>query len=282
MSTLCIYHNDADGRASAAVVRHAIGEDIVLHEMSYGEPTPWNKVESADQVVIVDFSLPIQEIKRIANERMLIWIDHHKSVLEDIGDEAINWAGLLDMSEAACVLTWKYFFPNEPVPKALVLIGDRDIWRQEEPDSGPFNEGLQQEQMQPNNDQLWKPLLNNDQSAVEALIYKGRPLLDSRLQAMRRFVSRYAFPVIFEGWRTLAVNRRGNGDLGQYIRDLGYDIAYCYQEGYQEGKIVTFVTLFSDRVDVSEIARKYGGGGHAGAAGFSFERKASPFPANSN
>jgi uncharacterized protein len=282
MTTLCIYHNDADGCASAAVVRHAIGEDAVMHEISYGEPTPWKKIANVKHVVIVDFSLPLQDMKRVASDRMLTWIDHHKSAMEEVNDEASHWSGLRDLNEAACVLTWKYFFPHKPVPRALVLIGDRDIWRQEEPDSGAFNEGLRQEHTQPNNDQLWKPLLSDIPSAVESLISKGLPLLDARIQAMRRFVSRYGFPVIFEGWRTLAVNQRGDGDLGQHIRDLGYDIGYCYIEGSQGGKIVTFVTLFSGNVDVSEIARKYGGGGHQGAAGFSFERSASPFPTNSN
>jgi oligoribonuclease NrnB/cAMP/cGMP phosphodiesterase (DHH superfamily) len=278
MTTLCIYHNDADGCASAAVVRHAIGEDAIMHEISYGEPTPWKKIAKVKQVIIVDFSLPLQDMRRIASERMLTWIDHHKSAMEEVNDEAREWAGLRDLSEAACVLTWKYFFPHKPVPRALILIGDRDIWRQEEPDAGAFNEGLQQEQTQPNNDQLWKPLLSDSLSAVDSLISKGQPLLDSRLLAMRRFVSRYGFPVIFEGMRTLAVNRRGDADLGQHIRDLGYDIGYCYLEGSQGGKIVTFVTLFSNNVDVSEIAKKYGGGGHEGAAGFSFVRNASPFP----
>jgi len=34
-------------------------------------------------------------------------------------------------------------------------------------------------------------------------------------------------------------------------------------------------------VDVSVIAKRYGGGGHAGAAGFSFLRGATPFPPSS-
>lgn len=281
MTTLCIYHNDVDGCASAAVTRFAIGDTVMMHEISYGEPTPWDKIADVKHVIIVDFSLPLPDMKRIAMERMLTWIDHHKSAIEEVNEEARNWAGLRDLNEAACVLTWKYFYPHKHIPKALILIGDRDIWRREEPDSGAFNEGIRQEQTHPNNSQLWKPLLSDDSSVVESLISKGQPLLSAKLQAMRRFVSRYGFPVIFEGWRTLAVNRRGDGDLGQYIHDQGYDIGYCYLEGSQGGKIITFVTLFSGNVDVSIIARKYGGGGHQGAAGFSFERTNSPFPANS-
>lgn len=281
MSTLCLHHNDTDGRASAAVVRRALGESVILKEMSYGDPTPWNLIEDVRHVVILDFSLSPPDMQRVANTRMLTWIDHHKSALEELDKKSNQWSGIRDLHEAACVLTWRYYFPDKPVPRALVLIGDRDIWRQEEPDSGAFNEGLRHERTLPDNDHLWKQLLEDDSAAVAALIEKGRPLLNARLDMMRRYVSRYGFFVTFEGWRTLAINQRGDGDLGQYIRDLGYDLAYCYVEGSQGEKIVTFVTLFSEKVDVSEIAKKYGGGGHPGAAGFSFERSCSPFPANS-
>jgi nanoRNase/pAp phosphatase (c-di-AMP/oligoRNAs hydrolase) len=39
--------------------------------------------------------------------------------------------------------------------------------------------------------------------------------------------------------------------------------------------------LYSHQVDVSVIATRYGGGGHAGAAGLSFLRGATPFPPGS-
>ena len=104
----------------------------------------------------------------------------------------------------------------------------------------------------------------------------------ARLHDIRRSVTRFGQKVTFEGHSTLAINRRGDGDLGEHIRKLGYEIAYCYIEGPQNGSLVTFVTLISDKVDVSVIAQKFGGGGHAGAAGFSFERSSAPFPAGAH
>jgi nanoRNase/pAp phosphatase (c-di-AMP/oligoRNAs hydrolase) len=41
------------------------------------------------------------------------------------------------------------------------------------------------------------------------------------------------------------------------------------------------VTLYSDVLDVSAIAAKFGGGGHRGAAGFQFHRSDRPFPPGS-
>lgn len=284
MTTLCLHHNDADGRASAAIVRRFYGPETVCHEMNYGDPVPWNLVDQAERVVVVDFSLPEETMRRLAEGRELIWIDHHQSSLETLGPvaEAEGWPGVRDRSEAACVLTWRFFFPDRPVPRAVVLIGDRDIWRWAEAETGPFNEGLyREEDTSPANDALWGPLLDDDPQAVARLVERGRVLLEARLQDIRREVERRGFVVEFEGLRTLAINHRGSGDMGAYIRSLGYTLAYCYVDGVQDGELRTFVTLYSAEVDVARLAQRFGGGGHPGAAGFSFPRGASPFPPGS-
>ena len=58
---------------------------------------------------------------------------------------------------------------------------------------------------------------------------------------------------------------------------MGYDVGYCYVDKVSEGQLMTYVTLYSETVDVSQIAQKFGGGGHAGAAGFHFPRGGEPF-----
>jgi oligoribonuclease NrnB/cAMP/cGMP phosphodiesterase (DHH superfamily) len=276
--TVCLHHNDADGRASAAVVRRAYDRQVFAFEMNYGDPIPWDRIEPAKRVVVVDFSLPLEEMQRLAQGRELIWIDHHISAIRLLGEAAQAWQGLQDTGEAACVLTWRYFFPNQPTPCALVLIGDRDVWRWAEADTGPFDAGLGQENTQPENDDLWQPLLADDQKMLQTLIDRGRILRAAQLHDIDKRLASHGYGVIFEGQRTLAINARGNGDFGAAIRAMNYPLAYCYIDGVQNGRLMTFVTLFSSEVDVSRIAQKFGGGGHPGAAGFSFERAASPFP----
>jgi oligoribonuclease NrnB/cAMP/cGMP phosphodiesterase (DHH superfamily) len=275
---LCFYHNDADGRASAAIVRRALGSEIHLHEINYGDLLPWDEIMQAQHIIMVDFSLPLPEMLRMATDRRFTWIDHHISAINDLHEAASEWDGLQDLSAAACILTWRFFFAGQPVPRAITLIGDRDIWANEYPDTATFGEGLNQQDTRPENDRLWKPLLDDDPHAVQELIDLGSTLYRARLRDIYRTTARFGQKVNFEGYLTLVVNNRGNGDLGEHIRKLGYDIAYCYIEGPQNGKIITFVTLFSDKVDVSVIAQKFGGGGHQGAAGFSFERNGGPFP----
>ena len=278
MNQLCLHHNDADGRACGAIVRRALGREVVLYEMDYGESLPLDLVVVADHILMVDFSLPKAEMQQLASYHQFTWIDHHKSALDEMDGSAADWAGVRDTAEAACVLTWRYFFPHQPVPRAITLIGDRDIWRWAEADTGAFNEGLHQHYTRPENDQLWVPLLDNDPETLANLIELGGTLREARLRDIRRATARNSFEVTFEGYRTLAINQRGSGDLGAQIRKMGYELGYCYIDKVSEGQLMTYVTLYSDQIDVSKIAQKFEGGGHAGAAGFHFPRQGTPFP----
>ena len=70
-----------------------------------------------------------------------IWIDHHKSAIDEIdnlfyhktGDRRLisknlTPKGLRDTNFAACELTWKYFFPNEEMPEIVRLLGRYDCF----------------------------------------------------------------------------------------------------------------------------------------------------------
>ena len=278
MNTLCIYHNDADGRASAAIVRRALGKDLNLCEMKYGDSLPLEEVLVSDHIIIVDFSLSREDMDRLSGYHKITWIDHHKTAIEELADISQPWPGIRDIGEAACVLTWNYFFPETEVPLSVKLVGDRDIWRWDHQDTGAFNEGLYQLNTNPRNDRLWKPLLDDDRTLLNEIVEHGRSLREARLKAIQSSTARYGYAVNFEGYRTLAINMRGSGDLGEHIRNHGYEIAYCYIDNILDGELYTFVSLYSDEVDVAEIAHRFGGGGHAGASGFHFKRSTSPFP----
>ena len=280
--SICFHHNDPDGHASGAIVRYALGETVTLIESDYdGTPIPWDLVEKAEQVIVTDFSFSVEDMQRLAEGRELVWIDHHKSAMLEFEGIADNWPGIRDLSEAACVLTWKYFFPEQPVPRAIVLIGDRDIWRWAEADTGPFNESLYNQDHHADNADFWKPLFENDVSMLKKMIEEGAWLRDINLRRVDRMMAARSFEVRFEGYNTLAVNANGNGDVGNYGRDRDYEIVYTYVDELQVDGLRTVVTLYSNKIDVSVIAKRYSGGGHAGAAGFSFPRTETPFPPGS-
>lgn len=279
--SICLYHNDPDGCCAAAIVRHALGSNLELEPLEIGEDPPWELLQSVEQVILVDFSLPPEAMDRLRDDWAFVWIDHHKTALASLGREMTDVPGQRSLDEAACVLTWQTFFPGRDVPRAVAYIGDRDIWRNALPQTKAFSEGLYQHDFSPSNWELWQPLLADDDQQVEALIDRGQLLYDARMKQIRASVLARAFETVFEGHRTLAINERGSGDMGEHIRQLGYEIAYCYAEVMRAGRLQTIVTLYSDQVDVSEIARKHGGGGHRGAAGFQFDRSDRPFPPGS-
>ena len=275
---LCMHHNDADGRCSAAIVRRALGVEVLLREVDYEVvPIPWDDIAAADKIVIVDFSFTLEHMQRMMSTAEVIWIDHHKTSLEVLAD-LNDLPGIRDLDEAACVLTWQFLFPDQDVPMAVRYIGDRDIWRFAYEQTAAFYEGLFQENTQPSNDELWTPLLDGDDETVQRLIETGEILYRARLEQIKRRIEQDAFEVQFEGHRTLAINSRGSGNLGHAMCREGYEVAYCYIDGYHNGRMLTKVTLFSEEVDVSEIASRFGGGGHPGAAGFTFRRTGNPFP----
>jgi oligoribonuclease NrnB/cAMP/cGMP phosphodiesterase (DHH superfamily) len=280
--TLCLYHNDADGRACAAIVRRALGKDVRLYEINFGESIPWNLIDPSDRVIIVDFSLPLPDMATIAMTKELTWIDHHTSAMDAMKNMSTNWKGIRDISEAACVLTWRYFFPTLPIPRGVILIGDRDIWRMAEADTRAFTYGFRQYPTNPENDSLWQSILDDDQEFIERLVKKGQVLLKAYMNYLRGYVKRYAFKADFEGYKTLCVNRPGEGELVEMICEMGYEIAYCYVDATINNKLMTIVMVGSRVVDVSKLAEKFGGGGHKGAAGFRFERTGNPFPPTAN
>ena len=113
---------------------------------------------------------------------------------------------------------------------------------------------------------------------ARGFVEHGKILREARLRAIQGSTAHYGFPIIFEGHDTLAINMRGSGDLGEHIRNRVYMIGYCYIDNLEHGEIYTYVTLYSESIDVAEIAQRFGGGGHTGAAGFHFKRKGHPFP----
>jgi len=257
-----------------------MGRDVVLKPMDYEFiPIPWEEVETAAKIVIVDFSFPLEDMRRMMNSAELIWIDHHITAIESL-KQLSDLPGLRSLDEAGCVLTWRHFFPDQKTPDAVRYVGDRDVWRFAYEHTAAFGEGLRQENTDPTNDPLWEALLEDDDELVRRLIEHGDILHRARLKKVKRLAKREGFPVMFEGHKTLAINYPGSGELGHSICQNDNTVAYCYVDRYHNGRLITKVALFSETIDVSKIATKFGGGGHPGAAGFSFERRESPFPAD--
>ena len=263
MKTLCIYHSDCiDGAAAAAVVVKKY-PDIELIPAKHGDPAPQNL--EGKRVVIVDFSFSVETLTEMRSKAAeFLWFDHHKTALPAC--QALG-AGVIDLNESGATLTWKQLFPNTPVPQILQYVRDKDIWLWELPESREVSADIRETDdiYNPANP-IWKKFLDGiSTEEFQAMVARGkhsRRLLKDRLIG----AGKRGFPITLDGHKGFAVNWTGDSsELGEYIyQELKYPVAAIFS---YDGKQWSF-SLRSNTVDVSEIAVKRGGGGHAGAAGF--------------
>ena len=278
----CFYHSaDLDGQCSGAIVKHFYPE-CELIGINYGRPFPWDAIEKNEPVFMVDFSLqPFEDMIRLANLATLVWIDHHKTAIDESVARHIEKAisGLREVGRAGCELTWEYIQEfvmrdkpeKAPVPLAVHLLGRYDVWDLKNPQVLAFQYGMRTYNTDPNDQGFWGRFFEPDEFPgweVDGIIWKGEAILEYEAQSNAKYMAAAAFPVLFDGLKCLAVNKLlSNSKLFESAWDRNkYDAMLAF--GYR-GKGWT-VSLYSDRedVDVGEVCKRRGGGGHKGAAGF--------------
>jgi len=284
-----IYHDDNDGRLAAAILTMKLKKEEDPLSVVF-IPATYDKAEeivrscnekvypedSEDETYIVDFSFPLKLFARLViGVPNVVWIDHHKSSIEALADAPIikDLPGMRDTKRAACILTWEYCFPGKEVPLAVQLVADRDAWIWEfGEDTAAFYYGLSRYKTDPNAD-IWKAVLGHSANvAVGSIKSEGRIVMGAIEQRFRDIRETVSFETIIDGYETLAMNIAIAGSAAFGADDWATgglpDVEICCQY-YYNGKVFT-VSMYSPKggVDVSELCKKRGGGGHANAAGF--------------
>lgn len=263
---ICFHHTDQDGFCSAAVVAKRYPQCQKFYAISYNKMIPWELIYPDMKVIIVDFSFKPEDLERLFTiTKDVIWIDHHKTAMEKTPLTPEELPGLRVDGKAACVLCWEYFFPGHPLPLAVQYVGDRDIWAFQYGDvTKNFYNGLESiEDVNKPESPFWQTLLESSDH-VNYLIQKGQIIREAFDKEQKLFVKTAGYEIQFEGFKAIAINRYLNQDLVYDVFTDPFDIIIMY---YYNGKS-WYYTLRSKTIDVSEIAKKFGGGGHAGAAGF--------------
>ena len=262
---ICFHHNDLDGRMSAAIVRMKYPE-CHMYEIDYGDDFPWASITRFHvKVFMVDFSLDMKSMIKLKNEHDFVWIDHHATAIaswENAGSP--NMEGVRIDGTAACILTWLYLYPEKAVPKSVTLVGKYDVWDHADPNVLLFNYGMMIKNTDPKNEEMWQRILLDINTN---LIIEHGYLIKKYVDLTNVDIcKKQAFETVFQGYECIAVNRMF---ISSYFFDSMKNIDDYYimiMFGWSKGK--WSVSLRSKIVDVARIAQKYGGGGHAGAAGF--------------
>lgn len=265
---MCYFHNDdMDGWASAAIVlkKHPNAKFIGYN---YEKTVPHiGIIVGYDIVYMVDCSCSLDDMKFLKeNNKKFVWIDHHaKKVWEVIKELDID--GLRDTgnNHSACVLTWKYLYPNRKIPSILKHIEDMDIWKWKLKYTDEINLALFID-YKGNLDKI-STLLRESKSRHTNLIKSGTYYKKVRENQVNFLVSNTTKSKMF-GYNCGIVNSPIHTSfVGHSILDTykDVDIAVIWYE--RDSNIV--VSLRSrDAINVADIAGLYGGGGHKNASGF--------------
>jgi oligoribonuclease NrnB/cAMP/cGMP phosphodiesterase (DHH superfamily) len=275
MTAYCVYHRvDMDGKCSAAIVLKN-RPDAVLVPMDYSDPFPevLNGVHDAI-IYIVDFSFKREIMQRLACLNKVIWCDHHKSALTELAD--LRLEGQQSTEYAGCELTWKHFYPGTHIPDVVSLIGKYDSWRWIKESSSEqervldFMMGCQLEDYEPN-DSVWQCLLANDFKKIQSIIYAGAIIRRYEARQDLLLCERAAYTTDWEGGRWLVCNtmKASKTVFDPYIQAQDLDVHGVITWYQMPDRRIKF-SLRSDHpdIDCGAIAKKYGGGGHKGAAGY--------------
>ncbi len=265
-----LYHDDFDGVCSAAIAWRKFEKEAMLFTLNYHELFPFSQLTQNDEIWLLDYSISVEDmVKLMEITKNINWIDHHKSSL-GMYPEII---GIRNGDKSACELTWEYLNPKLPMSWAIKYIGDRDIWAWKFGDATRhFYNGLQMEKDSMNpKAEVWDILLATSSKSsdeyLDDMMHEGMIIEKYKMLVNKQLVDKWAYQIEFEGHECLAINCSNTIDrLSNTMLECGKKICIIYiftGEKYN-------VSLFSNDadIDVEIIAKKYGGGGHKGAAGF--------------
>ena len=260
-NTLCIYHgNCADGFTGAWVVRRALGDSEFFPGV-YMTPPP----DVADKdVVLVDFSYkrPIME-QIIASARSVLVLDHHKTAAEDLRDLP-GAEVVFDMDRAGSRIAWDYYFPHEAPPPVLLHVEDRDLWRFSLPRTREIQANIFS---YPYDFAIWDRLMAADPAV---LAVEGEAIERKHFKDIAELLSVVQRRMVIGGVNVPVANLPYTlvSDAAHKMAQ-GEPFAGCYWDT-PKGRV--FGLRSSDNgMDVSEIAKRYGGGGHRNASGFTVD-----------
>jgi oligoribonuclease NrnB/cAMP/cGMP phosphodiesterase (DHH superfamily) len=310
--TVVIYHSiDLDGWMSAAIVKHwfttnvtnkmtedNIWDSIDFIGYNHGQPIP--DLSEYNKIIMCDISFPKDDMLKLRlgengiGGKNLIWIDHHISSINDLQkdiDRGVYIEGIRNTKFAACELTLQYFFPNEPVPEIVRLLGAYDCFRSygttEEQKVLQFQYGARS--VISNYEEAYNWLqhdindtsnnLDNYLKSINSIYDRGAAIY-KYLCIEAKQVYKTGFEIKFDNpkWDTIehhpelqhklkfiCINKErfNPTDFGIDYSVDGYDGAACFH--YTNGK--WNFSLYSRTVDCSIIAKQYGGGGHQSASG---------------
>lgn len=274
-----LYHAGCyDGFAAAWAIRKSIAErpnetpDVYI-PVTHGRPLP--EIPGGEEVIIVDFSYPEAQLRALAERSFFVTVlDHHKTAQADlaglIADPPANMEIVFDMNRSGAMIAWDEFV-GLPAPTFVQYIQDRDLWTKTLRYHEEVTAFIQSFERTFQNCDMLEILLTTDSGLIDAAD-QGQAILRFKSQKVNE-ICEHAVRVTLGDYENVpAVNC-------PYV--FASDVGNRLLELYPEAPLAAYWFYRNDRnwqwglrsrqsenVDVSVIAKAYGGGGHKHAAGF--------------
>lgn len=274
------YHlADLDGHCSGAQVAlylESVGEPYIMVPFNYGYTVNKDKILEYEgrNLYLVDMSFsPEDMLWATKYSTKFIWIDHHKSAIEN--SQLHNYdsiAGLRRTDKAACALVYEYlelkynYYPIE-------LLSNWDIWNHKDRRTIYFQYAMREYDTDPTTQeriQFWHKIISHKYcNDIPKYIEIGEHIYNYEMKRYKMLASN-SYEFKFEdSYNVLAINSLEHTsklfDSIPNVDEYDFVLVYNYKPTTKNYR-VSFYTS-KPGIDVSKIATRYGGGGHVGAAG---------------
>jgi oligoribonuclease NrnB/cAMP/cGMP phosphodiesterase (DHH superfamily) len=264
--THVLYHGYCfDGFTSAWIARNTGVLEENIYPMLYGGGVP--DLPAGAKVLMVDFCLDREALIELhgvlwKSGGELVVIDHHKSAEAQL--HGLDWA-YFDMNESGASLAWKFFHPEDSAPKLVQYIREHDLWRFELQDSAEIRAYIRSFTMTYKNWDELNTTLRMDFAIAQqegSAIKRSHEAAVSAMceNAVMLEIGGYTVPVVnatvyFSEVATRLLKLHPTAEFACYYMDRS--------DGWRQWGMRSRTEF-----DVSKVAKRYGGGGHAQAAGF--------------
>lgn len=264
---LVLYHADCNDGFCAAWVARMVYPDAEFRAVQYGEPAP--NVDGRD-VLILDFSYPRAEILAIKKRaRSFMLLDHHESARKEISD--IDGC-VFDPYHSGAHMAWVYIFPSAGIDERryhdiawiVHYVEDRDLWKFELSNSKEINAVIAS---YPKSFSQWEMLYERGVKDMKAILQEGIGITRYQDRLVEE-MTKSPQMVDVAGHRIPSVNTRVlmSEVAGRLAENAPF--AMTWFEGHGGKRYHSLRSRGNRAVDVSEVAKTLGGGGHCNAAGF--------------
>ena len=216
------------------------------------------------EVYFIDFCLKTkEEMKEIENiSKKLIVLDHHQSAKDIICSVKDYLYG--EKGESGAYLAQKYFFPKNKIPNLVkyVAIGDTYTFKNEKEERKILSYISTIDFDFKSFTKLEKDL--EEKNKLNEIKKKGE-VLNNQKEKFTNEISKNAKLVKFDKYKVYAVNANEKSLIGHKLAEKTdlFGIVFSFQDGNLSCSLRGV-----GKVDLSELAKKYGGGGHFNAASF--------------